>query len=540
MLKAAIENNLNHSKLYTDFIAGHPFFKSLFPVNDKLQDKEYLKNTAESFANRNATIKSISATMTDFILTESQQENLNFLKQSNSLTVASGQEISFLGGPLFCFYKIQSSIQMAKDLKSKHPEMNFVPVFWLEDNDHDILEASFANVLNANYDLTETSSLCDSQHQSKDLTSKLRIPAELSQQLNALFNHLPNTPYKAETNKLYLDSYKAGTYCNHAFLTLLQNFFADEGILFLSASKARELGYSRFVALLEISNQWKSVELISRTNKKLKDTGYHIQSKHSDVNLFYYFENQKHRIEVSATNDYIIRGKIIHQIDMTNEIIEHPERFAPNLMLRPLYQDTILPNIAYIVGPSEIAFRCQVHNIYDAFAVRPPAIINRPHALILNKEIENFLTANSLVPEMFFDSFDNIEQSLLKISENNLSSDTLLDVRNSISDKVFGIKKQITDLSPDLADNVDNFLYSLNKELDQLQVAINKTIKLKHADLFNAYKKAYNWISPASNSQERTITPLNIILCFGISGFKDILNELCKLPNNKLYIFGAE
>lgn len=538
MLKAAINNNLNHSKLYDDFINGHPFFKSFFPVNDKLEDKEYLKNTAESFANRNATIKSITATMADFTLSETQMNNIEFLKKNNSLAVVSGQEISFLGGPLFCFYKIQYSIQLAKDLKAKHPEMNFVPVFWLEDNDHDVLEASFANILNSNYDITEVSSLCDTQYQSRDLTSKLRIPEELPKQLKLIFDKLPVTQFKAETQELFLNSYKAGMYCNIGFLNLLQNFFGDSGLLFLSASKARELGYTRFVALLEISNQWKSVELISRANKKLKDDGYHIQSKHSDVNLFYYFENQKHRIEVSATNDYIIRGKIIHQIDMTNEIIEHPERFAPNLMLRPLYQDTILPNIAYIVGPSEIAFRCQVHSIYEVFAVRQSALINRPHALILNKDVQQFLADENLSPEYFFDSYDNIEKSLLASLEKKLSPECLLEIRNSLSDKIFEIKDTLLNLSPELSENVDKLLYSLNRELDQLQSAINDAIKQRHSEYLAKYKKAYNWISPASNSQERTITPLNIILQFGIDGFKSILNELCQLPNNKFYVFG--
>lgn len=538
MLKAAINNNLNHSKLYNDFINGHPFFKSFFPVNDKLQDKEYLKNTAESFANRNATIKSITATMADFSMTSAQISNLEHFKQSNSLAVVSGQEISFLGGPLFCFYKIQQSIQLAKDLKDKHPELNFVPVFWLEDNDHDVLEASFANVLNSNYDISEISSLCDMQYQSRDLTSKLVIPDELPKQLKKIFEKLPDTPFKEETQELFLNSYKAGMYCNVGFLNLLHNFFGDSGLLFLSASKARELGYSRFVALLEISNQWKSVELISRANKKLKDAGYHIQSKHSDVNLFYYFENQKHRIEVSATNDYIIKGKIIHQLDMTNEIIEHPERFAPNLMLRPLYQDTILPNIAYIVGPSEIAFRCQVHNIYEVFAVRQSAVVNRPHALILNKYVQKFLSDENLTPEYFFDSYDNIEKALLAKLESELSPECLLGIRNSISDKVFEIKNSLLNLSPELSENVDNLLYSLNRELDQLQSAINDAIRQKHTDYLAKYKKAHNWISPASNSQERTITPLNIILELGIDGFRNILNELCKLPNNKFYIFG--
>ena len=538
MLKAAINNSLNHSKLYNDFLNGHPFFKSFFPVNDKLQDKEYLKNTAESFANRNATIKSITATMNDFNMTDAQKSNLEYFKQNNSLAVVAGQEISFLGGPLFCFYKIQHSIQLAKDLKAKNPEMNFVPVFWLEDNDHDILEASFANVLNSNYEITEVSSLCDMQYQSRDLTSKLVIPKELPKQLDSLFEKLPNTQYKDETKELYLNSYKAGMYCNVGFLNLLQNFFGDSGLLFLSASKARELGYSRFVALLEISNQWKSVELISRANKKLKDAGYHIQSKHSDVNLFYYFENQKHRIEVSATNDYIIRGKIIHQIDMTNEIIEHPERFSPNLMLRPLYQDTILPNIAYIVGPSEIAFRCQVHNIYEVFAVRQSALVNRHHAIILNKEVQQFLSDENLNPEYFFDSYDNIEKSLLASLENQLSPDCLIEIRNAISDKIFVLRDKLVNLSPELSENADNLLYSLNKELDKLQSAINDAIRNKNSEYLAKYKKAHNWISPSSNSQERMITPLNIILELGIDGFKKVLNELCQLPNNQLYILG--
>ncbi len=527
-----------NSKLYNDYLSNAPIFKTFFPTNDKLNDREFVRSMAESFGNRNATIKSISETMTGFELNPKQVKNIELFKHNNSLAVVTSHHICLLGSPISLFYKIQSAIQFAKDLKAKHKNIEFIPVFWLEDNDVANPEACSINILNSDSDLIETSMMCGSQFIKKEFISNLIIPEDFNNQIDKLFEQMTKNKYIDEAKKFFTNAYTSGELCKIGFIKLLQQLFAEDGLLFVSESTAQQLGYSRFVALLETSNQWKSVELISRANRKLKDAGYPVQSKHTDVNIFYYFNGEKRRIEITATNDYIVGGKIISKFDMTNEIIEHPERFTPNFLLRPLFQDTVLPTIAYIAGEQELQSACQVYNIYEVFAVRQPAIINQHHALIVNQEVKTFLSKNNLTPNYFFDQFENIENNILTEHRSKDNDSLLITAKKTIIDTIDNLKNNLSKFDSSIVNCCEVMSSNITKEFERFEVNLNASSRSKNMKFVKEYKAISNWIYPNGEHQENILTPVNIISLFGLVGFKQLIELLCKQDRKQSWVIG--
>ena len=199
-----------NSKLYNDYLSNAPIFKTFFPTNDKLNDREFVRSMAESFGNRNATIKSISETMTGFELNPKQVKNIELFKHNNSLAVVTSHHICLLGSPISLFYKIQSAIQFAKDLKAKHKNIEFIPVFWLEDNDVANPEACSINILNSDSDLIETSMMCGSQFIKKEFISNLIIPEDFNNQIDKLFEQMTKNKYIDEAKKWFWEAAKNG------------------------------------------------------------------------------------------------------------------------------------------------------------------------------------------------------------------------------------------------------------------------------------------------------------------------------------------
>jgi bacillithiol biosynthesis cysteine-adding enzyme BshC len=525
------------SELFKAFLKSKPedsnsFVSKYFPNNNKLNEHSQLRLAAMKFANRELSYNAISDTMKDLPMTEAQNDNLKSLLQNNTLAAVTGQQIGFLGGPLYTVFKIHSAVLLADELKSKFSDMNFVPVFWIEDNDHDLKEASETYYLNKTNEPTLGSCLTEN--------SALREPSgdqvfgeEIAAQIAKIFEELPYSDIRDNIYEEYLKIYRPGSNWRQAFIELLQKVFGDKGVLFISARKAALAGYFRYVALIEISNPLKSAELVARANNALIEDKYHIQVKSSDVNLFYHIDGERHKIEYNQLGEYFVRGKVFTKIEMTNEIINHPERFSPNALLRPLFQDSVLPTVAYIGGAAEIAYSAQISLLYEAFAIRQPAVLNRHGGVVIDLKTQKFLSESKLSPEYFFKRYEDIEKEFVIANTDQSELEILEKAKAEYSAIGDNLKEYAINMDKNLGNTADSMTHNILKELEKLEKKINHAKKQKLSQSLNLYKHTSNKLYPFSTLQERVLSSVNFISQVGFNGLNVLLTKIVEEDRKK-------
>lgn len=368
-------------------------------------------------AHRTAVVASIQGTMASVSAnTPRVQENIELLKQQTTLAVVTGQQLGILGGPLYAFYKAFTAIQLARKLSSQHEGLSFVPVFWLEGEDHDLAEIASAHVLNAESQLEtihyRPSAIApgDEKTWKKQVGPIVLEKAPLDAMMDELRKALPPTSFTDEIVALVRECYVPGRTMQEAFARLLAKYFAADGLLLFDAGPRdmKILGRELFRREIETSPQLS--ERIVLQSVKLEET-YHAQVKPRALNLFF-INDDGERLPIiehergggDATphaRTFFLKGsrKTFTLSELLRFVDEEPERFSPNVVLRPIYQDTLLPTVSYVAGPGEISYFAQFKPAYEWAGLPMPLIHPRLSATLIEERFERTFTKFQLTAE---------------------------------------------------------------------------------------------------------------------------------------------
>lgn len=491
------------NRLFCEFIAGNPFFNSRFPANSGDASAYFARRTSE-FGGRTEVLAAISATMNGLTLSESQQRSLEKLTTSSSLAVVTGQQVGFLGGATYTALKLHSAVRLAENLSAEHEQFQFVPVFWVEDNDHDAAEAAETIILTAQGEPHRVS--CASAADEKGIPVSARVFSEgiteVTQEIGAL---LPQSEHGLHLAALIREIYTPGNSWTAAFVQLLQELFAETGVLFLAASEVRQRGLGAAIIRQETAHPQRTAELIEAASGELHAAGFHAQASGSALNLFYH-ENSGKRLKIqtdatgfSAGENHWTKDELSHEAEM------HPERFSPNVVLRPLLQDAALPTACYVGGPGEIAYIAQLHKVYDSFGVAMPVIAPRHSATLLTPSIARFFEKSGYQPEYFLRSWSEVDRDLSAAAHTQ-------EFDEAISAAEAGLHAAFR-LLEDTASAADTTLAGAvgaarNQALKSVEVIQKKAIaamKRKNEALFDKCRASANLLFPASGLQERML-----------------------------------
>jgi len=518
------------SKLFLDFIEGNSFFEERFPFNTELfKNKEELMKRGMSIEKRKLAIDLILESSKCIELNEKQRANIAKLELEHTFCIITGQQVGFLGGPLYTFYKTASSIQLTLKLKIIYPELNFIPVFWIEDNDHDNFEASHIKLLDRNYEMREFS--CSEKLDKTDRTpvSELKFDSDINRILNDLCDILTETEHKQAVLEFLNDIYQSDKNWNDAFIQFLNKFFAKSGLMYVKASEVRKSGLWNKLILKELSEIGKSDELVKIANQKLLSAGYHIQAKSSLINLFLHDEDKRFKIEVIDRNGiFQINGQRKTLSDLLSIVISDSSMFSPNVLLRPVFQDYVLPNLAYIGGPSEIGYSSQIKELYEYFDVCMPAFFMRHSATVTTQKISSFLDKNNLDIGQFMKPFIEIEKEINeKLFDRTIESQFRIaeEKINEIFDELKNISKEV---DKTLEGTANAALAKSLQQIEILEKKVNAAQKRNHSVIYNQYRQANTFIFPEHALQERIFSVVGFVNQIGFEGFGKLLNEITK------------
>ena len=306
------------------------------------------------------------------------ENNIISLNDDNTFAVVTGQQVSLFGGPLYTFYKIITTIKLANLLKERFSDYNFVPVFWMEVDDHDFKEIQSTKIINQ-YNKLKTITYDDGidDEINRGSVGKLKFNININQTIDELEESLRNNEFKVGILDLISSCYSEGVTIKSAFKKLIFNFFDEYGLVIFNPQDRRIKDLLLPIFEKEIDNYSShSKENILRSAEL--EENYHAQIKVNPINLFYSDKTGRYLIE-PVENEYRFRGKRnrISKEELKKLLYYDPSAFSPNVMLRPICQDFLFPTAVYVGGPAEVCYFAQVMPNYSFFNLVPPIVFQR-------------------------------------------------------------------------------------------------------------------------------------------------------------------
>ena len=383
------------SALICDYLSQEARTKSFyhrFPKLENFKAQAEEKKASFSEAHRNILVAQLKQQYACCSPSEATLQNIEALKNTNTFTITTGHQLNLFTGPLYFLYKIFSVINLSETLNKKYPEAHFVPVYWMATEDHDFAEINY-------FKLHGKKITWD--RQASGPVGELSTEG-LQQVLDILKSEWGQSDHGKELQRLFEAAYLQHDNLAEATRYLANALFKDYGLVILDGNDAElKKAFIPYVEK-ELDQQW-SYEKVSETTKKLEAEGYPEQVYPREINLFYIKEGLRERIIKKDGQFYINETQLIFsEAEIKAELQAHPERFSPNALLRPLYQEVVLPNLCYVGGGGELAYWFQLKAYFESVSIPFPILLLRNSALLVPEKLSQKLQKLDVPIEKLF------------------------------------------------------------------------------------------------------------------------------------------
>ncbi len=499
-----------HHNLFLDYIYEFENVSEYYKHDFRNKDcyLPLFKNIVETKKNKQFSISSIlEKQYSSFTkVSEKTNRNISSLDDPKTIAVVTGQQLGILGGPLYTIYKTITAIKLANQLSERYEEYNFVPVFWMEADDHDFNEVRSINlfddenrVLNLGY--KEQISADDA----KQSIGNIRFDETLNNFLEQFERSLRDTEFKNDLINVIKECYISGLSFKQSFKRLLYWLFDEYGLVILDSQDSEVKSLLKPIFTKEVNDFAIQTQKLIQTSARLEEN-YHAQVKVKPVNLFYHTDEGRYSIEpVDEIFKLRRKRKQFTKEEILNEIENYPEKFSPNVLLRPVCQDYLLSTGLYIAGPSEISYFAQVTPLYNFYKIVTPIIYPRSSATILEKNVAAAMDKYDLTLHDIFLGLDQLKEKVIAgLSENNIEKafeDSLNEIDltfDKLKENLFAIDKTLVDSSLRYRERI----FSAIKELKSKAI---KAQENKHETTIRQLTRLSNLLYPLDNLQEREI-----------------------------------
>lgn len=503
------------SKLIGDYLDKNQQlndFYGNFPDLDGFKNQIKLKKTF-SLESRKVLVDSLKKQYASTKISDFTKNNIEQLQLQNTFTITTGHQLNIFTGPLYFLYKIVSTINLTKQLKKEFPSCNFVPVYWMATEDHDFEEINYFNFKGKKIAWDRESSGAVGRLKTTDFDLVFEsFKQELGTSVNDVF-----------IKNLFHDAYVLHDNLTDATRYLVNELFGDYGLVIIDGDDVSLKQEFSPIVKDELINQTSYNKVIS-TSEKL-GVNYNVQVNPREINLFYLNGAIRERI-IFEDNFYKINNTLIYfsEEEILNELEMHPERFSPNVIMRPLYQERILPNLCYIGGGGEIAYWFQLKDYFETVNIPFPILLLRNSVLLAsNKQLLKLKKLNISLSEIFNKQNDLINKKVKELSE----------VKIDFSQQKIFLHKQFEELK-EVADNTDSsFLGAVNAQeqkqingLVHLEKRLLKAQKRKLKDEVERIKLLQDELFPKQSLEERNRNFSEVYLNLGTSLIPMLLDAL--------------
>jgi bacillithiol biosynthesis cysteine-adding enzyme BshC len=490
-----------------------PFY-NLFPQHNNF--KAQINEKAENYNqdHREILVKQLNEQYLGLDVSELTQNHINQLTQDNTFTISTGHQLNLFTGPVYTFYKIISVINSCKKLKKQYPDFNFVPVFWLASEDHDFDEINHFHLDSQTLSWNEDTSgavgeiFTEGLEHILDDFKKLLPDNQKSEYLISLFN------------KTYLEHKDLSS----ASIFLYNELFGEYGLVILEPNTPKLKSVFKPYIKQELFSQ-PTFEKVNQTTERLLKLGYHEQVTPREINFFYKNEKIRERLIYKDERYFVNDTELSFSKDeVSAEIDNHPERFSPNALLRPLYQEVLLPNLSYVGGAGELAYWLQLKSTFKAFDITFPMLQMRNSALLYSEKTIKKLNKLDV-------SLEDLFQPQMKLKNQHVKR--ISDIEIDFTPQKNHLTQQFKNLYK-LAEKTDKtFLNAVSAQekkqhngLDKLEKRLLKAQRRKLKDEVERLVELQAQLFPNQSLQERYINFSDIYLTCSDSFIDFLMDNL--------------
>ncbi len=516
---------------FSDFICNYldqkPELRSLyhrFPVLENFEAQIAEKSKTFNHNGRAVLVEVLKEQYHKLKTSEATGNHIESLHSNKTFTITTGHQLNLFTGPLYFLYKIISTINLTKELKAAHPDYNFVPIYWMASEDHDFEEINYFNFKGKKIQWNSNQTGAVGHFNTEGLDAVFEV---ISAELGAGKN--------AEQLKIWFED----AYINHNNLAdatryLANELFGEQGLVILD-SDHRDLKRLFIPNMKKELVEQTAFKEVSETNKTLEGLGLTIQVNPREINLFYIKDGLRERlVEIDGVYSVVDRNITWSKNELLKHLEEEPERFSPNVIMRPLYQEVILPNLCYIGGGGEMIYWLQLKSNFESQNVAFPMLLLRNSALIkTKKQIEKLEKLEITDHDLFLKRNSFINKKVRKIS--NIDID--------FSEQIQHLEQQFENLYT-LAEQTDpSFLGAVKaqevKQIKGLQALENRLLqaqKRKLADQISRCTELQDQLFPGQSLQERNTNFSEFYLEYGDQLIPELMKHLEPLKGEFLIL----
>lgn len=452
---------------------------------------ERLLSTKKTSADRSALVAVLQEQYQHIQPSPEVAQNIALLEKENTFTITTGHQLNLFTGPLYFIYKIVSALALSKELQQAFPDKHFVPLYWMATEDHDFAEINHTTVQGKKIVWN---------NQAGGATGQLST-AGLAEALQAYQGILGISP-----EALQLANWVETAYSKHQNLAdatryLVNKLFEKYGLLVLDANHQKLKKQFSSIVEHDILEQ-QSFKLISETTKRMQKAGLSAPVNPREINFFYLKEGLRERIVREDQSYRVVNTDILFtEKELRTRIQNHPEEFSPNVAMRPLYQECILPNVAYIGGGAELSYWLELKSTFNHYHIDFPIVLLRNSAQLFSSNTSKKIKQLGLNPSEAFLELEQLKKNWLK---KNSSHNLNLTTEEQAFAHVFSeLKKRVGTIDQSLEASTEAIHARLKKATNTLEKKLIKAEKRNHAEAMHHLENIREAVFPNGILQER-------------------------------------
>ncbi len=528
-IKSIPASDLPFTKLFQDYLTNFeklaPFFET-----DPFDEKD-IKKKIESFTfqgNRKQTVEFLKEYNHQFDANDEVYTSIDKLLDDQALVVVTGQQLTLFGGPLLTIYKILTAINYAKRWEKKF-NRPVIPVFWMADEDHDYEEA-------ATIGIPDKEDFQKHFFESNNRQEKRVFDIRLGESVESFFDEIKKIQFETDFSKdLWNDLYSfyhSETTFGNAFGKWMLHLFGKHGLILAGTNhkKAKEIIKDSLQKSVERAPD--IYDALSKKTDELKQAGYHQQVFVQPSNLFW-IDDDGNRQKLHVEDEVWVEDNENFKwssVDLIDEINNHPDRFSPNVFLRPVTQNFLLPATAYVAGPGEIAYYAQTREFYSLFDLKMPIILPRFSATIIESGIDRILKKLPFNIKDYSQRIEDLEAAYIDQADTPDIEKIFGKWRHQIDEVSKPAIAEIGEIEPTLKKTSEKAKAVFYTELDKLKGKLYRSVKDQEKTQLVRIRKIQTSIFPNANPQEREVAFIYFMNKYGL----DIWDQFLEVFSEEL------
>jgi bacillithiol biosynthesis cysteine-adding enzyme BshC len=480
------------SKIVTDYLLDDEKIKPFRAHPVSLEGiKASLKNRQQFSINRSLLVQELNQQYATVETTELVRQNIQKLLSPNCFTITTAHQPNLFTGPLYFLYKILHAAQLATYLKKELPDYDFVPVYYMGSEDADLEELNHLTI--------QGNKLVWSTRQT-GAVGRMRVDEDLLKLLTAIKGQLAVLPYGKELVQLLQDCFTKGKSISQATFELVNKLTGAFGVVVLIPDNKNLKTAFAEVVKKELLEQF-SNRLVEETTNQLSEH-YKVRASGRPINLFYLIDDKRERIEKEGDN-YVVRTLHLSfsREEILMELQMHPERFSANVILRGVFQESILPNIAFIGGGGELAYWLELKQVFEAVKVPYPVIVLRNSFLWVKADQMKKASRMGLsIADLFLSEQELMHRLVLQSSQNDLTLTKEIEELKKIYEQ---IKQKTSPVDETLLVHIEVLFAQAEKKLHGLEKKLFRAEKRKYETEQRQIQTLKTALFPQGSLQER-------------------------------------